>query len=140
MPAERFFFISIFNELQYCILFLSVCQPALSTKPQALCLVCFTTQTRYQSGSECGSVKHQQCHGSTKRFYLTVIDILLMNWRRLFNKSVLSRFLGLSSLMVSSITFYIDGKRSQRQNLSRVCLNVDSECNFVLAMCSEVRD
>ena len=52
----------------------------LSTKPQERGLVYFAAQTRYQSGSECGS---QQCYGYVKRFYLTVTDIVLMNQCRL---------------------------------------------------------
>lgn len=54
-----------------------------------------------------------------------------MSWRGLLNKSILSRFLGLSALMGIIIGFYIN---VVGQNLSRVCLNADSdgsECNFI---------
>lgn len=93
---KRGFFSSVFNALQYCAMFLGVCQPELlwawpSTRPQDPSLVYFTAQTRYQSGRECGPAQHQRCHGYMKRFSQTGTDPLpTICW--LLNKSAPQRF------------------------------------------------
>lgn len=88
--------ISTFNKLRYCILFLSLCQPALTfcyrgiehkAAGAGFSVLCCTNMN--QSCSECGPVKHHQHYGYVKHFYLTVTDIVLMNrWRLLNNLRV----------------------------------------------------
>lgn len=118
MPAEKaflfflFFFIFLVisgsNEVQYCILFLSVRQlvadiwtPARlrhkrhkSRRKKA----CFLLHKQaYPSASACGSAKRQQCHGYMKSFQWTVTDIPLTNWRRSLHKSTPLECFGLFS-------------------------------------------